>query len=145
MKAWIVEQTGMGDGKSLGPTGFGASAHIVLQTARHLYPDSPVFVFARREATREFALSLGASWAGAAGDTPPELVDCIIDTTPAWEPVVRALECLSPGGRLVINAIRKEAGIRPEVEIVPFGNANQAFPDMKFKGGRGARVLHFQD
>ena len=98
MKAWIVEQTGMGDGKSLGLTGFGASAHIVLQTARHLYPDSPVFVFARREATREFALSLGASWAGAAGDTPPELVDCIIDTTPAWEPVVRALECLSPGG-----------------------------------------------
>jgi propanol-preferring alcohol dehydrogenase len=35
-------------------------------------------------------------------------LDCIIDTTPAWKPVVEALKNLKPGGRLVINAIRKE-------------------------------------
>ena len=39
---------------------------------------------------------------------PPEQMDAVIDTTPAWEPVLRALLHLKPGGRLIINAIRKE-------------------------------------
>ena len=43
-------------------------------------------------------------------DTAPERLHCIIDTTPAWRPVVEALRNLAPGGRLVINAIRKEDG-----------------------------------
>ena len=38
----------------------------------------------------------------------PNKLDCIIDTTPAWKPIVKSLENLEPGGRLVINAIRKE-------------------------------------
>ena len=43
---------------------------------------------------------------------PPTPVDAVIDTTPAWRPVLAALDVLRPGGRLVINAIRKEAGDR---------------------------------
>jgi len=98
------------DGQSLGLTGFGASGHLVLQMARHLYPDSPVYVFARSPAEREFASQLGAAWTGATADRPPHGLDAIIDTTPAWLPVLAAMEALAPGGRLVINAIRKEAG-----------------------------------
>jgi len=98
----------IGDGQSLGLTGFGASAHLVLKMVRHSYPDVAVFVFARSEKERAFALELGASWAGDTTDTPPHQLDAIIDTTPAWKPVVQALKNLEPGGRLVINAIRKE-------------------------------------
>jgi propanol-preferring alcohol dehydrogenase len=98
------------DGERLGLTGFGASGHLVLQMAQHLYPGSPVCVFARSEQERAFARSLGADWAGGTTDAPPEPLDAIIDTTPAWLPVIAAMETLAPGGRLVINAIRKEAG-----------------------------------
>lgn len=42
------------------------------------------------------------------GDEPPEKLDCAIDTTPAWRPIVEGLKVLEKGGRLVINAIRKE-------------------------------------
>lgn len=98
------------NGQSLGLTGFGASGHLVLQMARHLYPDSAVCVFARNPGERDFASQLGAAWTGGTTDTPPAPLDAIIDTTPAWLPVLAALEALAPGGRLVINAIRKEAG-----------------------------------
>ena len=99
---------GLSDGEPLGLTGFGASAHLVLQLARHLYPHSPISVFARSERERNFALSLGASWAGDTAEKSPRKLAAVIDTTPAWKPVVCALENLAPGGRLVINAIRKE-------------------------------------
>ena len=96
------------NGEPLGLTGFGGSAHIVLQLCRYLYPDSTVSVFARDEKSRSFAASLGADWVGHTTDTAPERLQAIIDTTPAWTPVVAALTNLRPGGRLVINAIRKE-------------------------------------
>jgi alcohol dehydrogenase, propanol-preferring len=99
---------GIKDGESLGLTGFGASAHLVIQMARHKYPNSLIFVFARSDAERGFAMELGASWAGAIEDTSPERLHAVIDTTPAWKPVVEALKNLRKGGRLVINAIRKE-------------------------------------
>lgn len=99
---------GLEDGQALGLTGFGASAHLVLQMARHRFPRARVFVFARNENERAFARELGAAWAGDTTDTAPEKLDCIIDTTPAWTPVVEALKNLAPGGRLVVNAIRKE-------------------------------------
>ena len=60
-----------------------------------------------RPEQRQFALQLGADWAGDTDDTPPQPPRAIIDTTPAWAPVVAALAALAPGGRLVINAIRK--------------------------------------
>jgi len=102
--------TGLSDGQRLGLTGFGASGHLVLQLARHLYPSSEVFVFARDADARLFARELGAAWTGETQARAPEPLDAIIDTTPAWKPVVEALANLAPGGRLVINAIRKEAG-----------------------------------
>ncbi|NLL58783.1 MAG: zinc-dependent alcohol dehydrogenase family protein [Firmicutes bacterium] len=100
--------TNLRDGQSLGLTGFGASGHLVLKMVKHKYPAVKVFVFARNERERKFALELGAVWAGDTGDEPPEKLNCIIDTTPAWKPVVEALKNLQSGGRLVINAIRKE-------------------------------------
>jgi len=100
--------TGIKDGQNLGLTGFGASAHLVLKMAGHKYPKSKVFVFARSEKEREFAQELGAVWAGDTEEESPEKLDCIIDTTPVWKPIVEALKNLEGGGRLVINAIRKE-------------------------------------
>lgn len=100
------------NGQSLGLTGFGASGHLVLQMARYLYPESRIHVFARSQGEREFAAQLGASWTGDTADRPPAALDAIIDTTPAWLPVVAAMEALAPGGRLVINAIRKESADR---------------------------------
>jgi propanol-preferring alcohol dehydrogenase len=51
---------------------------------------------------------LGADWAGATGDEPPAKLHAAIDTTPVWTPIVAAMRVLERGGRLVINAIRKE-------------------------------------
>ena len=103
---------GIRDGDVLGLTGFGGSGHLVLQLAKHLYPGCRVFVFARSDRERAFALELGADWAGDTTAEPPDAPHAIIDTTPAWKPVLAALERLRPGGRLVINAIRKESGDR---------------------------------
>jgi propanol-preferring alcohol dehydrogenase len=100
--------TNLEDGQLLGLTGFGGSAHLVLQMARHLFPRTRVYAFARAEAQREFAVKLGAVWAGDTTDRAPDQLHAVIDTTPAWKPVVEALRNLRPGGRLVINAIRKE-------------------------------------
>jgi len=105
-----LKLTNIRNGDVLGLTGFGGSGHLVLQLARHLNPESPVYVFARSPEERKFAIELGAAWAGDTGDEPPEQPHAIIDTTPAWRPVLAALKCLRPGGRLVINAIRKEDG-----------------------------------
>jgi propanol-preferring alcohol dehydrogenase len=100
--------TGIQDGQNLGLTGFGASAHLVLKMTRQKYPNAKVFVFARSEKERDFAKELGAIWAGDTGETSPERLHAVIDTTPAWKPIVEALKNLERGGRLVINAIRKE-------------------------------------
>ena len=95
------------DGQILGLMGFGSSAHLVIQTARHLYPSSPIYVFDRSESVRAFAMDLGAQWAGNIDTSPPHPLQAIIDTTPVWRPVVESMKKLAPGGRLVINAIRK--------------------------------------
>ncbi|MFC2137432.1 zinc-dependent alcohol dehydrogenase family protein [Bacteroidota bacterium] len=98
----------MSNGNRIGLTGFGASAHLVLKLIKYKYPESDVYVFARSSKERKFAKELGCTWAGDTTDKPNTYLDCIIDTTPVWKPIVHALECLKPGGRLVINAIRKE-------------------------------------
>ena len=103
------------DGQPLGLTGFGGSAHLVLQLARHHFPNSEVYVFARSAAERDYACSLGAVWAGRTEEQSPQPLKAIIDTTPVWRPVVEALGNLLPGGRLVINAIRKEDFDQPEL------------------------------
>ena len=96
------------NGQKVGLTGFGASGHLVLQVIRHKYPDVQIFVFARSSNERAFAMELGATWTGDTTDQVPTQLDSIIDTTPVWKPVVEGLKNLKPGGRLVINAIRKE-------------------------------------
>jgi propanol-preferring alcohol dehydrogenase len=96
------------DGDSLGLTGFGGSNHLVLKMAKHMYPNTEVFVFTRNPDEREFARSLGAVWAGEIEATSPQKLNAIIDTTPVWKPIVEALRNLDSGGRLVVNAIRKE-------------------------------------
>jgi len=103
-----LKLSGIRNGQSLGLTGFGASAHLVLKMARHRFPRTQVYVFARSKPEQDFAMELGASWAGGTEDIPDILLDAVIDTTPVWKPVVAALKILKPGGRLVINAIRKE-------------------------------------
>jgi propanol-preferring alcohol dehydrogenase len=115
-----LKLAGISDSEVLGLTGFGGSGHLVLQLAKHLYPKCRVFVFARSEKERAFALELGADWAGDTAESPPEAPHAIIDTTPAWKPVLAALECLRPGGRLVINAIRKEAGDRDLMATISY-------------------------
>jgi propanol-preferring alcohol dehydrogenase len=100
--------TGLKNGQTLGLTGFGASAHLVIKMVKHKFPNSKVYVFARNENERQFAKELGAVWAGDTEEETPEKIDSIIDTTPAWKPVVEALKNVKSGGRLVINAIRKE-------------------------------------
>lgn len=96
------------NGQTLGLMGFGGSNHLVLKIARHQFPDSNICVFSRNSGEREFALSLGAAWTGAIDAIPPEGMDAIIDTTPVWSPIGEAMKRLKPGGRLIINAIRKE-------------------------------------
>jgi len=102
--------SGLQDGQILGLYGFGASAHIVIQIVKYRYPNSRVFVFTRphQKEHQNLAKKLGADWVGATGDTPPQKINCAIDFTPAWRPIVEALRVLEKGGRVVINAIRKE-------------------------------------
>jgi len=115
-----LKLSGIGNRQQLGLTGFGGSAHLVLQLVRYLYPDTGVHVFARDEASRAFARSLGAAWSGDTTERAPVLLDAVIDTTPAWKPVVEALPNLRPGGRLVINAIRKEDGDKGYLENISY-------------------------
>lgn len=99
--------TGIRDGQVLGLFGFGSSAHIVIQIVKYEFPNCRVFVFTRT-GHDGLAEKLGADWIGATGDTPPNKLHCAIDFTPAWKPIVEAMKVLERGGRLVINAIRKE-------------------------------------
>ncbi len=107
--------TGLEDGQNLGLTGFGASAHLVLKMVRQRYPSTDVYVFARSAREQDFARQLGAAWAGDTTEPSPRKLAAIIDTTPAWKPIVEALRNLEKGGRLVINAIRKEERDKSEL------------------------------
>lgn len=108
------------DGENIGLTGFGASAHLVLKMVRHRHPGTNIYVFSRTDGERAFAKELGAVWAGDTGDDPPVKLHAIIDTTPAWKPVVDALRNLEKGGRLVINAIRKTDADRDALLVLDY-------------------------
>ena len=115
-----MRMSGLQNGEKLGLTGFGGSAHLVLQLVRFLYPDIEIYVFARKEEERRFALELGAVWAGDTADSAPHKLNAIIDTTPAWKPVVEAMRNLKKGGRLVINAIRKEEADKSYLQHISY-------------------------
>jgi alcohol dehydrogenase, propanol-preferring len=98
-------------GETIGLYGFGASAHIVIQIIKYKFPDNPVYAFTKTGGHAELAKSLGATWTGLSGDIPPVKLDKIMDFTPVGECVKDALKILNRGGRLVINAIRKETSV----------------------------------
>ena len=107
--------SGVKSGEVLGLYGFGASAHIAIQVAKHR--GCKVFVFTRegQKDHQDLALKLGADWVGVTGETPPQRLRSAIDFTPVGEPVREALRVLEKGGRVVINAIRKVNPI-PELD-----------------------------
>jgi len=94
-----------GDAERLGLYGFGASAHIVAQVARH--EGRRLFGFVRHgdEAARAFALDLGCEWAGWSDELPPEQLDAAILFAPAGELVPAALRALAKGGSVVCAGI----------------------------------------
>jgi propanol-preferring alcohol dehydrogenase len=94
-----------GDGERLGLYGFGSAAHQICQLA--VYQGRNVFAFTRRGDTRtqEFARSLGAVWAGASDEAPPEPLDAAIIFASAGELVPLALKALAPGGSVVCAGI----------------------------------------
>ena len=94
-----------GDAERLGLYGFGASAHIVAQVARH--EGRRVFAFTRAgdEEGQSFARSLGVEWAGAVGDPAPEELDAAIIFAPAGELVPAALRATAKGGVVVCAGI----------------------------------------
>jgi propanol-preferring alcohol dehydrogenase len=94
-----------GDAERLGLYGFGASAHIVTQVARH--EGRKVFAFTRAEDERAqaFARELGAEWAGDASQRPPEELDAAIIFAPVGELVPAALAVVAKGGSVVCAGI----------------------------------------
>jgi alcohol dehydrogenase, propanol-preferring len=95
--------SGVTKGQRLGLYGFGASAHLVLQLARHL--GCEVYVFTRGAAHRQLAKQLGAAWTGSAEETPPSLMDASIIFAPAGTLVPHALRSLGKAGTLTLAGI----------------------------------------
>ncbi|HSR93751.1 MAG TPA: zinc-dependent alcohol dehydrogenase family protein [Solirubrobacterales bacterium] len=95
----------VGDAERVGFYGFGASAHILCQVAVH--QGRRVFVFTRKgdEAGQRFARSLGAEWAGASGDSPPEELDGAIVFAPVGSLMTAALRVSAKGARIVSAGI----------------------------------------
>jgi propanol-preferring alcohol dehydrogenase len=94
-----------GEAERLGLYGFGASAHIVTQAARHQGRRVFAFTRAEDEAAQRFARELGAEWAGDALGGPPEDLDAAIIFAPAGELVPAALAAVAPGGAVVCAGI----------------------------------------
>jgi propanol-preferring alcohol dehydrogenase len=94
-----------GEGRRIGLYGFGAAAHVIAQVCR--WQGREVFAFTRTgdQSAQTFARSLGAVWAGASGDAPPELLDAAIIFAPAGELVPAALRAVKKGGRVVCGGI----------------------------------------
>jgi len=95
--------SGVRPGQRLGLYGFGASAHLVLQFARH--QGCEVYVFTRTPIHRELAQRLGAAWVGSAEDTPPQPLDAAIIFAPAGALVPQALRVLRKAGTLALAGI----------------------------------------
>lgn len=108
-----LRRTGLQDGETLALYGFGASAHLVLQVVKARWPATRVFVVTRSAQHRALAAALGADWTGEPGTPLPDAPDRAIDFTPVGSTVRDALGALAPGGRLVVNAIRKRDTIPP--------------------------------
>jgi propanol-preferring alcohol dehydrogenase len=98
-----LKVSGIEPGGRLGLYGFGASARLALQVARHR--GCEVYVCTRSAAERTRALELGAVWAGGYDETPPVPLDAAVTFAPVGSVVVAALGALDRGGAVAINAI----------------------------------------
>ncbi len=94
-----------GDAGRLGLYGFGSAAHMICQVAVH--QGREVFAFTRPgdERTQQFALSLGAAWAGGSDERAPEELDAALIFASAGELVPAALRALAPGGSVICAGI----------------------------------------
>jgi len=94
-----------GMGKKIGLYGFGAAAHILIQVA--LWQGRSVYAFTRSgdKVTQNFALHLGATWAGNSDEMPPEPLDVAIIFAPVGDLVPLALKAVRKGGRVVCAGI----------------------------------------
>jgi len=90
-------------GERIGLYGFGSSAHIAIQIARHWQCE--VYVFTRGEEHRRLARQLGAAWAGGAEDTPPQMIDRAIIFAPVGNLVLDALRVMRKGGAVALAGI----------------------------------------
>ena len=98
-----LKRAQMRPGCRLGLYGFGSSASIAIQIARHL--GCTVFVMTRDEKHQRLARQLGAAWAGSAEARPPEPLDSAVLFAPVGELVLPALEALDRGGTLAVAGI----------------------------------------
>jgi alcohol dehydrogenase, propanol-preferring len=94
-----------GDAARLGLYGFGAAAHIVIQLARHEGREVHAFVRPGDEAAQQFALQLGAAWAGPSDSRGPAPLDAAIIFAPVGALVPAALAAVRKGGRVVCGGI----------------------------------------
>jgi propanol-preferring alcohol dehydrogenase len=94
-----------GDAERVGLYGFGSSAHIVAQVARHQGRRLFGFVRPGDDEARDFALDLGCEWAGPSDEPPPEELDAAIIFAPVGELVLAALRALGRGGTVVCAGI----------------------------------------
>lgn len=94
-----------GDAKQLGIYGFGAAAHVIAQVAAYEGREVYAFTSPGDSKAQAFARELGAVWAGASGDPPPERLDAAIIFAPVGSLVPMALEATAPGGTVVCAGI----------------------------------------
>jgi len=99
--------SGIRSGGRLGLYGFGASAHLALQVARHW--GCEVYAFTREPRHRELALAMGAVWAGGSEEDPGVTLDAAVTFAPAGELVPAALGRMDRGGTVAVNAIHMSA------------------------------------
>ncbi len=98
-----LRRSGIRPGGRLGLFGFGASASLAIQVARHW--DCEVYAVSRSPDDRARALAMGAVWAGDSGERPPVPLDAAVTFAPVGSVVIDALRALDRGGTLAINAI----------------------------------------
>lgn len=136
-----------GDAPTLGLYGFGAAAHILCQIA--VWQGRKVMAFTRPgdTAAQDFALSLGATWAGDSGETPPEALDAAILFAPVGALVPTALKAVRKGGRVVCGGIHMSdipsfpyADLWEEREIVSVANLTRADGEAFFPLAEAAGV-----
>jgi propanol-preferring alcohol dehydrogenase len=139
-----------GEAQRIGLYGFGASAHIVAQVARH--QGRYVFAYTRPgdAKAQDFARELGAIWAGGSDATAPEQLDAAILFAPVGELVPTALRAVRKGGRVVCGGIHMSdipsfpyAWLWGEREVVSVANLTRAdgVEFLKIAGNAGVRTM----